>query len=288
MPTIRAAVFYPAVLSGSLLLGLYKPDLARAEEPRYDHAQHEEAGVKMTCGACHGGAADGTLAWPGQDHKPCSNGLCHAGEFKKRESSFCLSCHTSRSVAPPNPLRSSFSGGDPFDGRFSHAQHLALPILAKRSGCASCHPGPAGEERVVTADVLAPQHGLCASCHEALSSPVMTECAECHVASGSELARVLPKNGGKWVVTAKFEHDGHRRDVRTAKVADAAKKGWERYDASSAEPLECRSCHGDVLETDGIPPRPGKKDCTACHDGNYAFKTSGFGCAKCHGPKEPS
>jgi hypothetical protein len=25
------------------------------------------------------------------------------------------------------------------------------------------------------------------------------------------------------------------------------------------------------------------KSCGGCHDGEHAFKTTGFGCAKCHG-----
>src|SRR6185436_11212482 len=47
------------------------------------------------------------------------------------------------------------------------------------------------------------------------------------------------------------------------------------------------TCHTQVAVAKDIvslaPPR--MADCDGCHDGRTAFKTTGFGCARCHGPK---
>ena len=279
----RSLAILSLLAAGGASRGLADPGTAA---PVFDHRQHAEAGITLTCVACHASSSDGRLDWPGADHKPCANSICHADEFREPEAPLCLVCHKSSDPFAPNPLRTAFSGRNPFDGRFSHGQHLQLPLLRDRSGCATCHPAQSGEPPPsAPAGILAPSHLRCASCHEALSPPRMTECEACHVRPGEALAP--PASGPEWRVRDKFDHDDHRVDVRTADAVSATGQGWDRYARDSAEALPCADCHRDVRTADGVPPRPGKPDCTGCHDGDHAFKTSGFECARCHGPVRP-
>jgi hypothetical protein len=110
----------------------------------------------------------------------------------------------------------------------------------------------------------------------------MTACGACHAPAGPEKLR------SEWSTAARFAHDSHQRDVRTATVTDPSAEGWKRVDASGAAALPCESCHANARKAgDGeAVTHPQMADCAACHDGGLAFKTTGFGCVRCHGAAE--
>lgn len=273
-----------AVFLGLFVLGGTVSRPLQAEEPsvaRYSHAQHKELGVTLTCKACHVTASNGRLRWPGQDHKPCSNAICHASEFRNRDSKLCYACHLSNEPFAPNPLRKTFTGGREFQGQFSHQTHFGLKILKGRTGCGSCHPVQAGQSRPVKKGWLAPSHALCASCHQALNLPNMSDCVGCHAQTKAEGVSTLD---GMWRVVAKFKHDDHREDILTAKPLGTMGRGWVKYDRSTAQDADCSDCHQQVAEAPGAVPRPAKASCEPCHNGDHSFKVTGFDCAKCHGP----
>ena len=102
----------------------------------------------------------------------------------------------------------------------------------------------------------------------------MRKCEACHRS---------PKPGErtKWAVDAKFQHLTHRIDVsRTAKVVDTSTVGWGAVDKSTATKLDCTVCHATL----DSGKNPAMQACRTCHDGQHAFKDTGFACARCHGP----
>lgn len=274
----------------SSLLILLLVSVAHAESPksRYLHATHDKVGIKLTCDVCHGIAPSMSPTFPGaNEHKPCANQACHKMEFERREPTLCFACHESNKPWGENPVRHELRDQSEFRVAFSHANHLGRAEGGKLlgQGCASCHPGQAGEaepRRTVTDP--APQHKWCGSCHEQLSKPSMHDCGGCHQLRGAPPG---PTADNPWSVAARFSHDAHRADVRTARPLTEAPAalGWARFDAASAQPLACESCHAGMAQVGAgdTAARPKMADCAACHDGDHAFKVTGFDCAKCHG-----
>ena len=125
--------------------------------------------------------------------------------------------------------------------------------------------------------LLAPSHETCGQCHETVKTSPMTKCDACHRLPSSAEA-----SAAKWRVAAKFTHDTHQKDVRTAPMVEPTAIGWKRVDANGAQKLECTVCH---LKIDS-GENPKMKTCHQCHDGVFSFKDTGFECARCHGPVE--
>jgi len=256
--------------------------------PLYSHMKHEGMGIKLTCSACHGATSTGMLTMPAKDqHKPCANQACHAADFRAKDSTLCTVCHDHNEPWRANPVRGELRKTGEFWVGFSHKSHLnrgEKSVLAGR-GCPTCHTAQAGMAAPPRrAGVLAPQHELCASCHESLSEPKMTDCNGCHkLETGGRAASA--EAPGAWRTGGNFAHETHRTDVRTAKEVDKAATGWKRYDAASATALDCKACHGNVLDAGAGDrlPRPTMAGCGTCHNGAFAFKTTGFECVRCHG-----
>ncbi len=267
---------------------------AVAERPsvRYDHAVHAKLGVPLNCEVCHKITPEMRPTFPGaDDHKPCANEACHKMEFAKRESTFCFACHARNEPWGENPIERRLDG-DEFAVAFSHANHLDRAEGGKLlgQGCATCHPTQAG--KVGPAPSMAdpaPQHRWCGSCHQQLAEPPMQACGGCHkLGGGPAVAAAASQPSDRWRVAAKFEHDTHRMDVRTATplASPTGDTGWARFDRSTAKTLDCEACHANMA-TVGVgdaAARPGKPACETCHAGERAFKVTGFGCATCHGP----
>jgi c(7)-type cytochrome triheme protein len=130
--------------------------------------------------------------------------------------------------------------------------------------CARCHQGRF-EERPASQS-----HAICAPCHAADSAPRMTECGGCH-GLGKPRGQLAARDPAfAWYVRDKFRHASHVNDPR----------------GGGQEMTPCATCHDQVAGATRLSEiaRPRMQQCDACHDGKLAFKTTGFGCAKCHGP----
>lgn len=249
-----------ALLIALLALPAYTDD--------YRHEVHDKAGISLNCEGCHGGTKDGRVGLPGKDqHKPCSNVGCHAEEFRKANSGICVNCHTHNEPWRANPVKRQFSAVSEFWVGFGHNEHQNR--LKAGFACQSCHPVQAGQPpRPADPDFLAVAHKDCAQCHGEFAQPLMTNCGGCHKL---EATSPPPKGsaGPQWRVAEKFAHETHQQDPR------------------SKQGLACESCHGDVLKVtsgDRIP-RPSMEGCAStCHNGEVAFKATGFACVRCHGP----
>jgi cytochrome c7-like protein len=261
-----------------------------AKPPSFEHARHaNKVGLAVKeCTGCHEGSKpNGRLKFPGIGHKPCSNEACHAVEFRKRGTMFCLVCHDEGSPFGKNPTKTTLvvpaTRALELEVPFSHKTHLAKKALMSVVGpdpCARCHAREIGAKPPeAPAGVIAPSHELCSSCHEAVATPKMLDCGGCHhLVAGMASSGAGMKDQGSmmWRVKAKFSHATHRTDTRKGKKSTA--------------PLACKECHGDV-ENAGqgqTAMHPTMEGCAkTCHDGKIAFKTSGFGCTKCHGEDAP-
>lgn len=278
-----AAIVIAPLASGA------EPNVAKG---RFTHRAHEAAGLKLECSACHGAPATGQLTMPGKDHKPCSNEGCHAGEYRKKNSQLCFSCHVGNEPWKANPTKSSFKlppeVRSEFYVGFSHKSHLARGLGAKEAGaaCASCHVEQAGSKAPDPPDGhLAPSHILCASCHEAVALPRMPECAGCHTFDTAARPGAAQAGAGsdEWRVRT-FSHESHRVDIRTAKEIAKDKFGWARFEKVSASQLACDQCHAAVAQAGvGVrPERPKMAGCATCHNGTFSFKATGHACMFCH------
>lgn len=256
--------------AGALLVVFLVQALPRqAHTDEYKHQVHDKAGITLNCAGCHGGTKDGRIELPGKDqHKPCSNQGCHAKEFRKRDSGICTNCHDHNQPWRPNPVKRSFSKVSEFWVGFGHKEHKGRQN--EGFACATCHPVQSGQPpRPADPDFLAVAHKDCAQCHGEFAKPAMTDCGGCHKLEGNSKP---PKGsaGPQWRVAAKFEHETHQADPR-----------------AKGKALACESCHGNVLTVKPGEriPRPTMQGCaTGCHNGEIAFKATGFACVKCHGP----
>ncbi|MDQ3365699.1 MAG: hypothetical protein M3680_09765 [Myxococcota bacterium] len=224
----------------------------------FSHAAHASRNVKIAdCATCHTLEPDGRLTAPlmRKDHQPCASSGCHQTEFASRTTKICAVCHDA--VAPWQKVaaRARPAAKPEWFESINHAAHLAKTGTAN-GACTSCH----GEK--LTGGARPGGHDGCASCHNKGVSPAMTECAACHASSPAARPPVSP-----WSVAATFKHDQHATDPRTRKTT------------------ACLDCHAQVRTATTLATikPPTMTDCdSACHNGTTAFKTTGFGCARCH------
>jgi len=227
----------------------------------FSHASHAGHNVKIAdCAQCHSIDADGKLPPPlsKKDHLPCSAAGCHQNEFLNRSTKICGICHdaavpwlrtVSRAKPPPKP--------EWFES-IDHAAHLAK-IGGGNAACASCHGDKLARE-------AAPQgHDACAPCHGAGKGPPMNQCGACHVQTPPARAQT-----SEWSVKATFDHTKHAKDPR------------------SRGTTACTECHQSIKAARDLAGirAPTMAMCEGCHDGKSSFKTTGFGCAKCHAKEQ--
>jgi c(7)-type cytochrome triheme protein len=228
-------------------------------DARFSHDAHGKRGVDVaSCSACHSLAADFRVAPPirGKDHRPCATSGCHADAFLTRGGPLCAVCHEGTAPWVRQEGRSRRPPRSEFGSDFSHRSHLGNGA-AGNDQCRKCHGDPGGGEPPAG-------HQACAPCHGRGTPPDMNRCGGCH-APGSSVKRTA---ASPWSVAARFRHETHREDPRKG-------RGQAR----------CAECHAGVAAAArlaNVAP-PTMKSCSACHNGEHAFKTTGFGCAKCHG-----
>jgi predicted CXXCH cytochrome family protein len=225
----------------------------------FSHAAHAKRNVQIQrCGQCHAADAEGRLSPPlaKKDHMPCATSGCHLAEFMSRTTKICGTCHEAASPWQKTTSRSKPPVKPEWFERIDHASHLAK-LGTLNNACASCHgdklagaPEPAG-------------HDACAPCHGRGQALSMGQCGGCHVQSPSARAKVSP-----WSVRATFAHKQHATDPR------------------SRGATKCTDCHKHVAAAKDLASikAPRMADCEGCHDGKHTFKTTGFGCARCHTP----
>jgi hypothetical protein len=224
------------------------------------HAVHAKRNVVLDdCAACHVLDTDGTLAAPlaRKDHQPCAASGCHQTEYLTRAPKICGICHDRAAPWLRAAARAAVPAAPEWSRAINHASHLAGKGLA----CESCH----GDKR--TGAEPPRDHRACAGCHGRSPSPqppTMADCKACHTAAGPRAPAASP-----WSVAASFEHTKHAIDPRSRK------------------PTACTGCHTQIAAARDLRSvtRPRMADCDGCHDGKTEFKTTGFGCARCHGPK---
>jgi len=223
------------------------PDRPPLPRTAYSHARHALLGVGDPCSQCHELDKRGRPRPAARDHQACAQPACHASDFAALSPITCGSCHIG--TAPWRPLHAEPppTVEPAFEISFSHADHIGRGRPATDRNCDDCH----GSDRN--------SHQLCGddACHGGEGGRSLDDCGTCH----RDAARDAPTR--PWSVAARFSHDAHRVD-------------------SSGAPLPCDQCHGDVAAA--APTPPPKRTCAPCHDGVGAFKMTGHGCARCHGP----
>ena len=240
------------------------------QDKRFRHGDHDKRGVDVkNCAGCHTLDAKGFAMAPGigKDHMPCSNATCHQSEFVNRAPKICAACHDAEMPGLKTVARMRPTDIFDLEGPMNHAAHLAA--MAKQHGtgngaCETCH----GDRYTIAASAAPKGHAQCVSCHEkpaSAATPPMTACASCH--NAPRPPSVLAS--GPWSVAANFDHTTHGRDPRAA--------------ANHSIPA-CVECHSSVAQAADLAAitAPKMTTCDGCHDGQHAFKTTGFQCARCH------
>lgn len=229
---------------------------------RFGHKLHQGKGVAVEdCQQCHGiKGFDIEPVTRGKNHQPCNNSGCHASEYMSREPKICVVCHDTNEPWIKQVARIRDLPTSEFGGEISHKTHQSDKASKGGIKCESCHGNVYAEGEKPEA------HAVCGSCHQGGLRPLMSECGECHKL-GYQAERL--KSQSKYTVRARFRHDDHDRDPRN----------------KSRETPGCKLCHSGVQNASTLSeiPRPTMQSCDACHDGVNAFKTTGFGCVKCHG-----
>jgi c(7)-type cytochrome triheme protein len=229
---------------------------------RFPHAAHQQQNVQIgNCSTCHELDSKTFAALPGAgaNHLPCAS--CHQQEFLARSPRICGACHDD---ARPwtKAVLVALAGPTEFGHDFSHRAHVK-DLGAKDNGfCQRCHQG-----RFQAAPV-AQSHATCAPCHASDAAPRMTECGGCHQL-GQSMGALAPRDASyEWYVRGTFDHELHAKDPR------------------SGQATSCLLCHDQVAGASRLAEigRPRMQQCDACHDGKVTFKTTGFGCARCHRP----
>lgn len=250
---MRLNLIVLTVALAGLVLGGASYAADKSEPLRFGHELHQGKGnLKINeCQSCHR-VDEGVLQVPlkGRDHKPCNDGDCHASEFMSRTPTICVVCHDKIEPWLKQPVRILPARSSEFKNAMSHQKH--------ESDCKTCHGDVLKDEPGPDA------HGVCSTCHTTDSSPLMSDCGSCH-ALGDKATRAK----AQYTVSARFRHSTHQLDPRSQKT----------------KVTDCSVCHTDVVKASNISEitPPSMQSCGACHDGGYAFKTTGFGCAKCHG-----
>jgi c(7)-type cytochrome triheme protein len=233
-----------------------------SKELRFGHALHKEKGVAIdSCDTCHG--IKGVSVEPvtrGKNHQPCNDAACHASEYMSKEPTICVVCHESNDPWVKQTARIRNLSSSEFGGEISHKTHQSDKASKGGVKCDSCHGNV--YERGDKPDA----HAVCGSCHQGGMEPNMNDCGSCHKLGYQASQR---KGASKYSVRARFDHSDHDRDPRS--------KGGPAPD--------CKTCHVGLEKAttlaEVIPPT--MRSCDSCHDGKLAFKTTGFGCVKCHG-----
>jgi hypothetical protein len=234
------------------------PAPATRNDQRFLHAEHARRNVQIDdCGACHVSDADGVLAVPlsRKDHVPCSNAGCHQNEYLARQPRICGVCHDSAAPWAKLAARPLKRTHPEWFEAMNHAIHLTM---VRAASCEGCH----GDKR--TGGEAPDGHRACVSCHGHGAPPAMTDCKACH--SSARQARI---GASEWSVGGMFQHTTHATDPRSHRAT------------------ACVTCHTQVAAARDMSQvtAPRMADCDGCHDGTVAFKTTGFGCARCHGKK---
>jgi hypothetical protein len=248
-----------------------KPTMAACETCHDGQSAFDARGTR--CARCHKGEAPSPVA-----AAPPSrfSHAAHAG--RGVDMGRCAGCHRAGT-----DWRAGMPGRDehrPCQNAACHAAEFGKPGSPI---CGSCHersepfaPNPlrrppigAGEFRAAST-MHAPhlQQGMsCAACHAGgggARSDGHAQCVQCHkpgarlTLEGCGACHVAPMTAGgaNWSVAARFRHDANHH-------------------------LACERCHREGGSADLT--RPTMAGCGSCHDGKQAFKTTGFGCARCHG-----
>ncbi len=267
LPGIAALGLLAGVLVSSDPASAQKKKATKPAEIRYSHEVHTKRGVDQgVCENCHVLDEKYTVLAPtlGKDHMPCADSECHASEFFSKEPMICVVCHTDarpwiKQKAELKQRRRSDFGGD-----LSHKTHAGARVGGRgaNGACKKCHGNVFGGTPARAG------HDDCAPCHEKQSAPAMGECGGCHKL-GARKARVKAKTS-EWGVAALFAHNTHGKDPT----------------ANGAE-TKCTTCHQTIPTANKLAEirNPTMRSCDACHDGEAAFKTTGFECYRCHGEK---
>jgi c(7)-type cytochrome triheme protein len=235
-------------------------------ELRFGHEFHKGKGVAIDdCSTCHG--IKGFEIEPvtrGKDHKPCNNETCHASEYMSREPKICVVCHDTNEPWVKQVARIRDMSSSEFGGEISHKTHQSDKASKGGVKCESCHGN------VYEKGDKPEAHAVCGSCHQDGLEPTMDDCGSCHKLGYQESRR---KSGSRYAVRARFDHSDHDSDPREKKRVAP----------------KCTTCHTGVAKAEKLNdiPAPTMQSCDACHDGEHAFKTTGFGCVKCHGDATP-
>jgi c(7)-type cytochrome triheme protein len=227
------------------------------EPIRYSHSQHADLGVQhQNCGMCHRVDTSANVLPPltGKDHKPCSEANCHASQFFAREAKICAVCHDAVEPWQKQPAVVRRRRDSEYRRDVSHQTHAQ----DGNGSCKQCHGDP------YTGQAPPRGHATCAPCHGTTAKPTMAGCSACHGEVGKAAKSAAASS--EWSVAGSFSHRNHGRDPRTSQETD------------------CAQCHQNVrksarLETMANPPM---RSCDGCHNGMIAFKTTGFGCYRCH------
>jgi c(7)-type cytochrome triheme protein len=248
--------------TGTRCTACHKPSAAAPAPPAarpdvgFSHAEHRKRNVKLDdCTSCHAVDGDGLLTAPGarKDHLPCANAGCHQSEYATRAPKICGICHDAALPWAKTTSRAHKPITAEWFETINHASHLA----PGKATCEACH----GDKR--TGAPAPREHRACSTCHARGILPAMSDCAACH--AGNRPA----KQPSPWNVSATFEHTKHALDPRSRK------------------PTACTECHTQIAAAKDLASvtAPRMADCDGCHDGKTTFKTTGFGCVRCHGTK---
>ncbi len=231
---------------------------------RFSHESHRKRGVDLaTCAACHALGADFQVAPPtrGKDHRPCASAGCHVDQFLTRAGSVCTVCHEGSEPWVRQEARYRRRTNSEFGSDFSHRSHVD-ERRGDNDQCRACHG-----DRLAGREAPA-GHEACAPCHGKRAQPGMDRCGGCHALGAS-----APRAGkaSPWSVAGRFRHETHGRDPRGGQGAQRETR--------------CRECHAKVASAARLTEiaLPTMTSCDGCHDGQHAFKTTGFECARCHG-----
>ena len=237
---------------------------AKPKKAQFSHSDHADLDVAVkNCNKCHTLDDNYRALAPtaGKDHQPCANSDCHFQEFFSAKPMICTVCHESpdprvqqKAILRQRP-RSEFAGSG-----LSHKSHLAMGSKKGNAACMRCHGDKySGQNKPKTGG-----HSACSSCHGRNAEPRMTKCGGCHATGGEGDKK--PAKPSEWNVRATFTHDSHGRDPRRS------------------SPTSCVTCHRGIPKATTLDSikAPKMQFCDACHDGEHAFKTTGFACFKCH------
>ncbi len=268
MTLLRAAIL--AATAGALAFAALWSGSALAKDPepkvRYSHVKHEGRKVShKDCKTCH--VLDEKFAvlpaTLGKNHSPCNDPACHAQDYFSKEPVICGVCHDDTDPNVKQPALVRRRADSEFGGDLSHKSHMAM-VKGQGSGrnavCKACHGDVFKGEAPTQSG-----HAGCATCHGKTAQPGMAACGSCH-ALGERQAASSP-TAGDWSVDAMFDHASHASDPRETRTETA-----------------CTECHQQIPQATNLAQvsNPAMKSCDGCHNGQHAFKTTGFSCYRCH------